>query len=139
MPEGEQHMREKHSEVSVKFECDVCKKQFDRKWNLEKHYNVQHCEDNAKYECKPCGKSYTARGTLVDHVKVKHLGQGIKCSECENSFAHQYSLKLHMKREHEQIFECPHCTFVTQNRKEYKRHRRICTQWNKSNPEGMMP
>ena len=60
------------SSIQIKnkyFECESCKKHFNRKAYLMRHIKTIH-EGQRNYKCNSCGKSFTTSGNLKNHIKT---------------------------------------------------------------------
>lgn len=57
------------SEMTKKYECDQCHKQFATRYKLNRHYRL-HTGDRP-YECPICRKFFSQTGNLKNHIK-KH-------------------------------------------------------------------
>jgi uncharacterized Zn-finger protein len=51
------------------FKCDICNKEFTRKYNLKIHNNIKVC-NNKKYKCKYCNNRFTSSISMYRHIKV---------------------------------------------------------------------
>ena len=68
------------------FQCDVCKKTFNQKQNLEKHINNVH-EVIKDYNCSFCMKRFSRHEHLQKHVKYMHSKmKKIQCVICNDRF-----------------------------------------------------
>jgi hypothetical protein len=53
-----------------KFYCEICKKQFGKRKNLNEHITHVHCPDR-KWKCEKCNKSFSRNYILSIHLKSK--------------------------------------------------------------------
>ncbi|XP_050430439.1 uncharacterized protein LOC126839276 isoform X1 [Adelges cooleyi] len=85
-----------------KFECNVCKKTFSKKNNLNDHITAKHSNFN-KFVCSQCSKSFAYKQSLNRHMNVKHKVtiSMYSCSECGYSSQLKFMLTRHIKNVHQ--------------------------------------
>ncbi|XP_013194551.1 zinc finger protein 436 isoform X2 [Amyelois transitella] len=102
--------------VEEKYECDICKRRFTVKVNLEKHLarhfdkSNRQVKDNEPVVCNVCGIILNRKCSLKIHM-LTHTGEKPhECHICHKSFSQRGSLKSHLKI-HTGIkpFECTVC------------------------------
>ena len=72
--------------------CEICKKSFTRKQNVEKHVKTVH-ENMKDFECNPCEKRFSLKNHLETHFKLVHEKiKAYKCSFCAKSFGQNWTL-----------------------------------------------
>jgi hypothetical protein len=96
-----------------KFKCDMCEKEFYKKYNLTRHKNIHKLNDfknnscqydyeNSEnndvryYECKICNKKFNELKQLNLHHKSYHIEcEEIECSICKQRFNIKYDYLVH--------------------------------------------
>ncbi len=144
------------SNVSKFFQCDICKRNFKRKYDLSKHMLVNDRGQRQEFNCSQCRKKHSSRKNLNRHVKENH--QPVKnalfpCHYCKSYFELERRLKDHMgcshggdipedsqsqERSPENEFTCRHCQAVfpsvaeltAHNKSQHKRDVGIADQHN---------
>ncbi|TPX49520.1 hypothetical protein SeLEV6574_g01435 [Synchytrium endobioticum] len=71
--------------------CDICGKEFPRKFNLTSHL-VSHTSERP-YPCSYCEKSFKRKPDLYRHERMVHVPFG--CDRCRTRFATEDELKCH--------------------------------------------
>lgn len=93
---------------SKKYICNVCKKDFSCKSNLNRHVERKHqhkktykdISDKSLF-CEMCKQFFTTRGSLQKHMKVKHnSNERFVCDFCGNFFPIKYYLIRHIQTHH---------------------------------------
>ncbi|KAI5693077.1 zinc finger protein 85-like [Diaphorina citri] len=75
------HMR-RHT--GIKYECDICNRQFNDRSNMKKHRNIHL--NVRKYKCHLCPKTYSDPSTRYFKLHMeKHAGVRFKCEFNEGS------------------------------------------------------
>ncbi|XP_055371566.1 zinc finger protein 91-like [Condylostylus longicornis] len=111
-----------------KYECEICKKTFDKSADLINH-KFSHSGVTKPYVCTMCSKSFLRPDNLKNHVNCVHAGiRPFKCSICQKSFTRNEHLQRHMNRliclnekktrPYERLFPCEMCKskFTTEKR-----------------------
>jgi Zinc finger, C2H2 type len=65
------------------------------------------------HQCTVCFKYYYSKQVLRNHVKNVHAENGTSCDWCDAKFANMGNLSIHMKAEHERIYNS-YCKFCEQ-------------------------
>ena len=103
LPEGQ---------VEGKHVCQVCKKTFSKKHNLQSHMGL-HNEEDRKFYCSHCGESFAWKSSLNRHIERNHVNSGVEfgCSWCDKTYKVQSVLNDHVKRDHfnERKHKCDIC------------------------------
>lgn len=79
------------------YECEVCKKRFSGKFNLNLHLR-SHAHD-ISYSCATCGKRFWDKLTLNSHFKTHLAIKCYKCVKCNKSFLEKNRLDVHIQTE----------------------------------------
>jgi uncharacterized Zn-finger protein len=107
--------RERH------FICNVCKKSFTDRLNLENHTRVHTGEK--PFSCKVCEKKFSQRYSLNMHLRVHTGEQPFSCKLCNKRFSQSSNLKCHMAvHSEERHFSCEVCKKLFPLRSTLKRH-----------------
>ncbi|OQR66669.1 zinc finger protein-like [Tropilaelaps mercedesae] len=90
------HVKLVHGQAEVFYQCDMCRKQFERKAHLVRHMRT-HTDDVKPFPCDQCSYRARERGDLNKHLRG-HGEPSFHCGQCSKSFTHLKSLRLHEKR-----------------------------------------
>lgn len=102
--------------------CGICGKTFENAGKL--HLHEQLHTKFKPYACKFCGQKFAKAAQRVEHEKT-HNGTEVThvCAVCGSSFTRKYSLKLHMRRWHQEgPWLCRHCGKASLTQMELKTH-----------------
>jgi len=91
------HLLRSHNEGTW-FTCDVCKKKFSGKPDLERH--VPRHEDAAvkPYVCSECPKRFYTAHELRRHHPVHSELKKFSCDLCDRLFKRKVNFRLHYKK-----------------------------------------
>nr|XP_037875668.1 zinc finger protein 710 isoform X4 [Bombyx mori] len=88
------HMSERHN-VTHKFVCPVCGREFNLKHYLATHVRQTH--GNRNKACPDCGMTFKTNYGLKKHM-LRHSGiRAFKCSVCCKTYARSYTLREHLR------------------------------------------
>ena len=89
------------------FGCDICFRTFRKR----AHGLVHMAEHNGErgFQCDQCGNDYKRAGDLKSHTKLCLDLDPVKCDLCEKYFKGKQRLKLHRRRFHVDLHQCPDC------------------------------
>lgn len=87
------------------FDCSVCGKFFNRKWDLNKHMNIHFPERG--YCCTICDAKFNQPDTLKAHLRRHMPLPSVSCDVCHKSFATSSNLKVHKVRQHPETLDLP--------------------------------
>jgi len=77
--------------------CELCGKQFSRKFNLNTHIKCVH-SDEKDYVCNFCNRAFNHSSNLRKHVKTVHSGgKPLSCPVCDKSFKTVGAMKGHIR------------------------------------------
>nr|XP_054760074.1 zinc finger protein 431-like [Lytechinus pictus] len=110
--EDTQENRTEDQEDGVRYQCDICFKEFRKNSNLKRHM-VTHTERERRHQCELCEKKFLTSSHLKAHHMQKHSEERPnKCPYCDKRFARKHDLKRHLSihdAERERPFECDQC------------------------------
>lgn len=102
--------------------CGFCGKGFESSGKLYLHEQL-HTKFKP-YSCKFCGQKFAKAAQRIEHEKT-HNGNEVThvCAVCGSSFTRKHSLKLHMRRWHQEgPWLCRHCGKASLTQMELKTH-----------------
>lgn len=81
------------------FVCDVCRKDFLRKSDLDRHSKIHKpkSQDSVQFSCEKCNVTFTRRDNLKRHLS-SHLN--LPCAECDQIFNTKFNLLHHVRVSH---------------------------------------
>ena len=90
------------------FGCNICYRTFRKKAHGLAHMAEHNGERG--FQCDKCGNDYKRAGDLKSHTKLcLDLEDPVKCDLCEKHFKGKQRLKLHRRRFHVDLRQCPYC------------------------------
>lgn len=103
------HIRIKH-QGQKPFQCDICKKQFVAKCNLDNHMWQHKNQRSRPFKCSLCKKAYLRAPLLEQHMRSHRGIKPFVCNECGLQFTVKSNWQRHVQ-EHNgtRNYECPHC------------------------------
>lgn len=126
-----------------KFECDICQKVFNKKFNYHRHLRVhflnevignQHDQINMNSlgsngqfnECDKCKRKFNEKKQLTIHQIKWHMTE-YNCELCTMKFTEKFEYIKHLNSIHTMKFkfECKHCAKSFRYLSHYIEHRRI--------------
>lgn len=123
----ENHIQRVH--LSLKFLCQICKKQFDNQHEHDVHQtNCVHKPrkpiGTGAFECEWCASRFHSKAYLRNHILVKHDSSTAcyKCTSCYKSFLKESSFQSHNCRYRDSC-ECNICGRKLKNWGTLKKHR----------------
>ena len=96
------------------FYCDICGREFLRKYDMQRHKNNIHGENNAEFKCHKCEYKNAQKVNVESHIKRVHVL--VSCNQCDYKIDDKFKLKDHLKNVHEiddRMFKCELCDFAT--------------------------
>ncbi|PSN55164.1 hypothetical protein C0J52_00591 [Blattella germanica] len=116
------------------YSCTRCKKQFSRKYHLERHVIQTGCDGNPRptHPCQVCGRMFSRKDNLREHLRA-HAGQvkrkkKYNCQHCNKEFHGTTLLQIHLRTHTgERPFQCDYCPKSFPSSGAMKKHRRMHT------------
>ncbi|XP_058818130.1 zinc finger protein 816-like isoform X3 [Topomyia yanbarensis] len=76
------------------FVCEVCGKEFSRKFSLKEHATIHSGE--RPYKCGVCGKDFSLKLRLKQHMINHSTESPYKCEICDKKFLRNNDLQRHL-------------------------------------------
>jgi hypothetical protein len=103
---------------SIIFNCEFCKYQTNKKYNLNRHITIKHKEEEVEikedveikeeeveikeeveiYNCDKCDKNYKTKKYFNNHQKICNGLNILSCSKCMFIFTSRFSKSNHIKK-----------------------------------------
>lgn len=100
-----QHVREKHGDPNIRYQCPLCPLEFTKKHNLKRHSKTHTA--TRSFKCNQCPKKFFSAKTLKQHV-ILHSGmKRFPCKFCGVRFSQSAGRRGHEKRVHEKNLVIP--------------------------------
>ena len=113
------HSLPKMEHEGVKYDCDQCDYQSQRKHRMIEHIQSKH--EGVKFSCGECDKQFSQKESLTDHIKFVH--QGRKCSQCDYQASNKKMLFSHIQTIHKGVkYNCDQCDYQASNRTKLTYH-----------------
>jgi hypothetical protein len=107
----------------VRFECDQCDYKANRSVNLNAHIHIKH--NGRRYSCDECDYQSTQSGNLTTHKRFKHEGVRYSCDQCGHKATTKSNLNAHTRAQHEGVCEmCHQCGSQFMDKGCLNRHKR---------------
>ena len=113
------------SKVQNKFECETCKKLFERKTDMRTHLKVSfNC---FRMKCPNCNfKTYIEKSFCRHKCEAKSDAKLIECEECDFKDKSGVKVSEHMGAAHDGVvLKCEFCLFAAQFKSELVKHSRV--------------
>lgn len=121
------HIKEKHPESVIEFDCKFCEQKFDSKTNLTIH--EKNRKSDVLFNCNICPYSNCLERGFFQHLKTKHhfctsckqafetenlknehlCNRYYSCQFCDSRFSRKEQATAHMKRFKNEIKQCKFC------------------------------
>ena len=111
------------AEKSLSLKCSICGLLLNTR-KLKIHFKERHPEVSLDVECELCDKwfpdtSHLNRHNLVVHTEFKRF----ECDICDYKAKLSETLREHMRIHNNNFFECPNCDFGSPRERELTKHR----------------
>ena len=125
-PGLDKHMRAKHTAKTNL--CKECGKAYSTKSSLAQHVHHYHRHPMA-YDCDVCKKKFNRKDFLIKHVKTHTQDRTFQCVQCDKQFKTRASLSAHVNGTHndKRRFVCDFCGMRTSWRLSYLEHMKLHT------------
>ena len=88
----------KSEEENEYYKCNICDKQFEQQFALNRHNKYVH---EKPHKCDLCDKKFGDSTKLKDHIDSFHVGlKKHQCKLCERSFGYRQHLSNHVRNYH---------------------------------------
>ena len=144
-----QHLKNAHA---IDYTCNTCGKGYFTKKTLMRHEACSHrgkteattcvkCskaffnQETRNYHlksvhwfCYICNKDFASKESITQHMKDQHAVDYYTCEICNTRFFNRSTLLRHEEESHRESkeFRCDTCTFVTQSKQGFDKHRKKC-------------
>ena len=119
----EQRKRKVSFGENVKYPCNQCDFQTQRKSNLTRHIQNKHEDVNVKYNCDQCDYQASLKQHLTRHIQNKHNGVKYLCDHCDYQAGCVDNLKVHIHRKHEDVkYDCDQCDYQCNHQNDLRYH-----------------
>ena len=111
-----------------KYNCNICKKSFDRDEYLKRHKRSIHRGTKPKNTYYICKAEFREKGNLAKHVAAVHMGQkNFGCRNCDKKFVtksglHRHETQIHLSSNEKQTYKCGKCKKTYHRKDHLKRH-----------------
>ncbi|KAF9939622.1 hypothetical protein BGZ65_010020 [Modicella reniformis] len=86
------------------FQCDVCTKEFTRRYNYAQHYKTHSPDKEFICHEQGCTSAFHRKADLERH-RLRHTGElPIKCLFCDAAFRRVEAQKRHCLQEHREVY-----------------------------------
>ncbi|CAH0564892.1 unnamed protein product [Brassicogethes aeneus] len=120
-----------------KFKCEICSKNFQRKYGLLQHKKFVHKkEEQEQFKCGKCEYQTSYKSNFNSHLKIHDTLKNLKCHFCQYRAAALQTLNSHILSKHNKeenkikitskIHECTKCSYSTVIKTHYDRHVKVC-------------
>lgn len=146
----EEEKPEEQDKMEQKFyNCDLCDKHFEKKYDLRRHINTHDTSEyienneeieilkNAKiivenrclYECNTCAKHIVTKRGFLRHIRIHTGNRPCRCTICGNQYRIKQDLARHIRDVHDRIkkYQCEICARPFANKGAKEDHQRIHT------------
>ena len=105
------------------FGCNICFRTFKNKEHGLTHM-AEH-EGKRGFQCEKCGNDYKRAGDLKGHKKLCSDVDPVKCDLCDKCFNGKERLKIHRRRFHVGLHQCPECPKQVSRATLFTSHRKL--------------
>jgi len=107
-PEVSKWQQKKPPMKEKKYHCDVCKRSYTTRSNLNQHMKVH--DENRGHKCNVCWRVFPSNSHLISHYKTHTGEKPYICKICGRGFARKPNCEAHEETHNEdKPYECHHC------------------------------
>ena len=88
-----------HTHPITKFQCEVCKKEFNNKSHYTRHTRITHPNPD-KRNCDICNQIFDSNAQMKEHLLSMHPLSKYECALCQKEFLYKWHLKRHVLTVH---------------------------------------
>lgn len=112
--------------IKRKFGCQICAKNFSKKWALDQHLMIHEPKDKRPIKCKYCDSRFNTRVAQKRHIgRIHEVEQREVCDICGKVYSCRSSLYEH-KRYHTQNAKNESTTIGPNRRKDHIQNCFVC-------------
>ena len=110
--------------TGMKLQCDICKKGFHYKGNLNRHLENVHAPlEKSIFQCSECTKTFELSIYLKQHFKIAHDNERHTCPICKKDFKRAVYMNMHLKSLHKNAkYKCDACDNTFKWERNLKQH-----------------
>ncbi|KAE8744033.1 hypothetical protein FOCC_FOCC009317 [Frankliniella occidentalis] len=108
------------------FKCNLCSKEFIRKYHLARHQLTCSKEQKNHFKCAICDEAFGRKDNLQKHIANFH--PHLKCRICDAKYLNRSELQDHLTNKHlsaenqRKILHCEKCNITLSSTREYAQH-----------------
>jgi len=121
----EEHVKLKHGEEFLKYNCEICTRKGIAKFELYCSHLKTHLND---FNCEKCGRRFGKKVLLSQHLGTCGIEErSFVCPTCGKGFKNEIGVNQHLKRTHmhgggSDAIKCEHCGKTYKSKQGYEMH-----------------